>query len=62
MRFISVLAVSASLLALGYAAEPLAFTSWPKDIQAGKPVTVTWEGAATNEVGWRSLTGCLKIR
>lgn len=50
MHFTSVLAVSASLLALGYAAEPLAFTSFPKDIQAGKPVTLTWAGAATNEV------------
>lgn len=50
MHFTSVLAVSASLLALGYAAEPLAFTNWPKNIQAGKPITLAWTGAATNEV------------
>lgn len=50
MHFASVLAVSVSLLAVGYAAEPLAFTSFPDDIQAGKPVTLTWEGAADNEV------------
>ncbi|KAJ5183755.1 hypothetical protein N7492_001371 [Penicillium capsulatum] len=49
MRFTSVLAVSASLLAVGYAADPLAFNSWPKDIQAGKPVTLTWSGADPHE-------------
>ncbi|KAJ5591886.1 uncharacterized protein N7459_002255 [Penicillium hispanicum] len=49
MRFTSVLALSASLLTLGYAADPLAFTSWPTDIQAGKPVTLTWTGAASNQ-------------
>lgn len=50
MHVTSILAVSASLLAMGYAVEPLAFTNWPKDIQAGKPVTLTWAGATTNEV------------
>lgn len=50
MHLTSVLAVSASLLAVGYAADPLSFTNFPKDIQAGKPVTLTWAGATTNEV------------
>lgn len=51
MHLSTVLAVSASLFAVGYAADPsLAFTSWPKDIQAGKPVTLTWAGADPNEV------------
>lgn len=50
MHFNSVLAVSATLFALGLAADPLAFTSWPKDVQAGKPVTLTWAGAVTDQV------------
>ncbi|KAJ5117256.1 hypothetical protein N7448_004194 [Penicillium atrosanguineum] len=49
MHFNSVLAVSATLFALGLAADPLAFTSWPKDVQAGKPVTLTWAGAAPDQ-------------
>ncbi|KAJ5802068.1 uncharacterized protein N7503_004518 [Penicillium pulvis] len=48
MHFTTILAVSASLLTLGYAADPLSFTSWPADIAAGKPVTLTWTGANTN--------------
>ncbi|KAJ5085295.1 hypothetical protein N7532_010066 [Penicillium argentinense] len=49
MHFSNVLAVSASLIALGYAADPLAFTSWPKEVAAGKPVTLTWAGATANQ-------------
>ncbi|KAJ5153803.1 uncharacterized protein N7500_009242 [Penicillium coprophilum] len=42
----SVIAAMASLVALGLAADPLSFTSWPKEpLQAGKPVTLTWIGA-----------------
>ncbi|KAJ6006736.1 hypothetical protein N7451_004680 [Penicillium sp. IBT 35674x] len=48
MHFNTILAVSASLLTLGYAADPLSFTSWPADIAAGKPVTLTWTGGNTN--------------
>lgn len=51
MHFTTILAVSASLLTLGYAADPLSFTSWPADIAAGKPVTLTWAGGNTNGVG-----------
>jgi type IV pilus biogenesis protein CpaD/CtpE len=50
MHFNSVLAVSATLFALGLATDPLAFTSWPKDVRAGKPVTLTWEGAVPDQV------------
>lgn len=50
MHFTGVLAVSASLFAIAYANAPLAFTAWPKDIQAGKPVTLTWTGGATDQV------------
>lgn len=50
MHVTNVLAVSATLLAVAYANEPLAFTAWPKDIQAGKPVTLTWEGGAPDQV------------
>lgn len=60
MRFTSVLAVSASLLAVGYAAEPLAFNSWPSDIQAGKPVTLTWSGADPHQVLGLILVLCPK--
>ncbi|GLI76075.1 hypothetical protein PoHVEF18_004344 [Penicillium ochrochloron] len=49
MHFTSVLAVSASLFAVAYANDPLAFTAWPKDIQAGKPVTLTWAGGAPDQ-------------
>ncbi|KAJ6015329.1 hypothetical protein N7540_009920 [Penicillium herquei] len=49
MHFTSVLAVAASLLSLGLAADPLAFTSWPQDIAAGKPLTLTWTGAVTDQ-------------
>ncbi|KAJ6103409.1 hypothetical protein N7486_005836 [Penicillium sp. IBT 16267x] len=48
MHFATILAVSASLITLGYAADPLSFTSWPADIAAGKPVTLTWTGGNTN--------------
>ncbi|KAJ5660418.1 hypothetical protein N7507_006869 [Penicillium longicatenatum] len=48
MHFTTILAVSASLVTLGYAADPLSFTSWPADIAAGKPVTLTWAGANTH--------------
>lgn len=42
----SVIAVTASLVSLGLAADPLSFTSWPKDpLQPGKPITLTWIGA-----------------
>ncbi|KAJ5371808.1 hypothetical protein N7517_003814 [Penicillium concentricum] len=42
----SVIAVMASLVTLGLAADPLSFTSWPKEpLEAGKPVTLTWIGA-----------------
>ncbi|KAJ5520884.1 hypothetical protein N7463_001337 [Penicillium fimorum] len=42
----SVIAIVASLVTLGLAADPLAFTSWPKKpLEAGKPVTLTWIGA-----------------
>lgn len=50
MHFTNVLAVSATLLALGFAAEPLAFNSWPSEVQAGKPVTLTWSGANPHKV------------
>ncbi|KAJ5232971.1 hypothetical protein N7468_005927 [Penicillium chermesinum] len=49
MRFTAVLATSASLITLGYATDPLAFTSWPADIAAGKPVTLTWAGGAPDQ-------------
>lgn len=49
MHFSGVLAVSACF-ALGYAADQLAFTSWPKDVAAGKPLTLTWAGAEPNQV------------
>ncbi|KAJ6134530.1 hypothetical protein N7523_000852 [Penicillium sp. IBT 18751x] len=49
MHFTSVLGVSATLFALGLAADPLAFTSWPKDVRAGKPVTLTWAGAVPDQ-------------
>ncbi|KAJ5765714.1 hypothetical protein N7520_005273 [Penicillium odoratum] len=49
MHFATILAVSASIFTLGCVADPLSFTSWPADIAAGKPVTLTWTGAATNE-------------
>ncbi|KAJ5157801.1 uncharacterized protein N7482_008901 [Penicillium canariense] len=49
MHFTSVLAVSATLFAVAYANDPLAFTAWPKDIQAGKPVTLTWAGGAPDQ-------------
>lgn len=51
MHFTTILAVSASLLTLGYAADSLSFTSWPAEIAAGKPVTLTWTGGNTNGVG-----------
>ncbi|KAJ5781143.1 hypothetical protein N7457_006303 [Penicillium paradoxum] len=44
------IAVMASLMTLGLAADPLSFTSWPKDpLEAGKPVTLTWTGAAEDK-------------
>ncbi|KAJ5763030.1 hypothetical protein N7533_001711 [Penicillium manginii] len=49
MHFSRVLAVSASLITLGLAADPLAFTSWPQDVAAGKPVTLTWAGAVPGQ-------------
>lgn len=49
MHFSRVLAVSASFITLGLAADPLAFTSWPKDVAAGKPVTLTWAGAVPDQ-------------
>ncbi|KAJ5698635.1 hypothetical protein N7462_000640 [Penicillium macrosclerotiorum] len=49
MHLTSLLAASASLIALSYAADPLAFTAWPKDLQAGKPVTLTWAGAVPDQ-------------
>ncbi|KAJ5708496.1 hypothetical protein N7488_008297 [Penicillium malachiteum] len=49
MLLTSVLAVAASLLSLGLAADPLAFTSWPQDIAAGKPLTLTWTGAVSDQ-------------
>ncbi|KAJ5237963.1 hypothetical protein N7489_008054 [Penicillium chrysogenum] len=46
----SVLAVTASLVSLGLAADPLSFTSWPKEpLEPGKPVTLTWTGATPDE-------------
>lgn len=50
MHFSRVIAVSASFIALGLAADPLAFTSWPQDVSAGKPVTLTWAGAVPGQV------------
>ncbi|KAK5788398.1 hypothetical protein VI817_009356 [Penicillium citrinum] len=44
-----VLAISASFMTLGLAADPLAFTSWPQDVAAGKPVTLTWAGAVPDQ-------------
>ncbi|KAJ5593297.1 hypothetical protein N7537_010201 [Penicillium hordei] len=42
----SVIAVTASIVSVGLAADPLSFTSWPKEpLKAGKPVTLTWTGA-----------------
>ncbi|CEJ57764.1 hypothetical protein PMG11_06445 [Penicillium brasilianum] len=49
MHFTGVLAVSASLFAVAFANDPLAFTAWPKDIQAGKPVTLTWAGGVPDQ-------------
>ncbi|KAJ6186473.1 hypothetical protein N7519_007774 [Penicillium mononematosum] len=46
----SVVAVTASLVSLGLAADPLSFTSWPKEpLEPGKPVTLTWTGATPDE-------------
>jgi hypothetical protein len=46
-----IIAVMASLMTLGLAADPLSFTSWPKEpLQAGKPVTLTWTGAEPDHV------------
>ncbi|KAJ6159706.1 hypothetical protein N7497_004243 [Penicillium chrysogenum] len=46
----SVLAVTASLVSLGLAADPLSFTSWPKEpLEPGKPVTLTWTGPTPDE-------------
>lgn len=50
MHFSKVLAISASFITLGLAADPLAFTSWPQDVAAGKPVTLTWAGAVPDQV------------
>ncbi|OQE13340.1 hypothetical protein PENFLA_c050G08183 [Penicillium flavigenum] len=45
-----VVAVTASLVSLGLAADPLSFTSWPKEpLEPGKPVTLTWTGATPDE-------------
>ena len=44
------LAVSASFITLGLATDPLAFTSWPQDVAAGKPITLTWAGAVPDQV------------
>ena len=55
MRFTSFLAASASLFAVVYANAPLAFTAWPSDIQAGKPVTLTWEGGAPDQVSFSKV-------
>ncbi|OQE26520.1 hypothetical protein PENSTE_c005G00033 [Penicillium steckii] len=49
MYFSKVLAVSASFITLGLAADPLAFTSWPQEVAAGKPVTLTWAGAVPDQ-------------
>ncbi|KAJ5222866.1 uncharacterized protein N7469_009106 [Penicillium citrinum] len=49
MHFSKVLALSASFMTLGLAADPLAFTSWPQDVAAGKPVTLTWAGAVPDQ-------------
>lgn len=47
----SVIAVTASLVSVGLAADPLSFTSWPKEpLEAGKPVTLTWTGATADVV------------
>ena len=41
----------ASLMTLGLAADPLSFTSWPKEpLEPGKPVTLTWTGADPDQV------------
>ncbi|CDM33037.1 hypothetical protein DTO013E5_5763 [Penicillium roqueforti] len=45
-----VIAVTASFVSLGLAADPLSFTSWPKEpLQPGKPVTLTWTGATPGQ-------------
>lgn len=42
----SVITLTASLVSLGLAADPLIFTSWPHEpLEPGKPVTLTWTGA-----------------
>lgn len=47
----SLIVVTASLVSLGLAADPLSFTSWPKEpLEAGKPVTLTWTGADPDQV------------
>ncbi|KAJ5625513.1 hypothetical protein N7510_001822 [Penicillium lagena] len=46
----SVIAISASLFSVGLAANTaLSFTSFPTDIEAGKPVTLTWTGGNPGE-------------
>ncbi|CAG8126110.1 unnamed protein product [Penicillium nalgiovense] len=46
----SVVAITASLVSLCLAADPLSFTSWPKEpLEPGKPVTLTWTGATPDE-------------
>lgn len=58
MHFSSVLAVSACF-AMGYATDPLAFTSWPKDVAAGKPVTLRWAGAVSDQVFTTLINMCI---
>jgi hypothetical protein len=46
-----VIAISASLFSVSLAASSaLSFTSFPTEIQAGKPVTLTWTGGNPGEV------------
>ncbi|KAJ5971341.1 Cell wall beta-glucan synthesis [Penicillium vulpinum] len=50
MYFSKSIALTASFVTLALAGDPLAFTSWPKEpLEAGKPVTLTWIGAAPDQ-------------
>jgi hypothetical protein len=51
MHFFKTLLAGAALVASSVLAqEPLVFTTFPSNVVAGTPVTVTWAGGNPNEV------------
>ncbi|EFW13781.1 hypothetical protein CPSG_09648 [Coccidioides posadasii str. Silveira] len=60
MHFFRTLLAAAALIASTVAQGELAFTSFPSDVQVGKPVTVTWAvGDATKPVTIKSRKGTI---